>query len=76
MQVETESMQKAPPKGKENVQETPLRGIKNMQNVSLYNTESHQSLYSEKILTQKPKKIGKNLIIKLRHNNSKEVILS
>ena len=39
------------PKEKESVQEVPPRGIESMQNASLYNTESHQSLYLEEILT-------------------------
>ena len=44
MQEGTESVQKAPP-----------REIESMQSISLYNIESHQSLYLKEILTQKPK---------------------
>ena len=43
-----------PLKGKENVQSAPPRGTKSIQSTSLYN-KSHQSLYLEEILTQKPK---------------------
>jgi len=48
-------VQETPPKGTESMQEVPFRGIKSMQNASPYNIKSHQSLYLEKILTQKPK---------------------
>jgi len=50
-----ESIQETPSKGKKSVQEAPPKGIESMQSVSLYDTESHQPLYSEKILTWKLK---------------------
>ena len=47
------NVQNVPPKRKKSIQSAPLK--KSMQSASLYNTESHQFLYSEEILTQKSK---------------------
>ena len=44
------------PKGTESVQNAPPKGTKSIHNVPLHNTESHQPLYSEEILTQKVSK--------------------
>ena len=55
MPVEIESVQSAPPKGKENVQDALPKGTESIQSASFYNTESQQTLYSEEILTKKPK---------------------
>jgi len=49
-------MQSTPPKRTESVCSAPPKGIESMQNVSLYNTESQQTLYSEEILTKELKK--------------------
>ena len=49
--VRIENMQSAPPKGIESVRSAPPKGIESIQSVSLYDTTSHQLLYSEEILT-------------------------